>query len=69
MVHMDNRNKFLYFQKAYGLNSVTYTLTWIFYSLLVGAIKFFIYILIIYFYLENNDDLFKQFFIGYGFPG
>jgi hypothetical protein len=69
MVHMDNRSKFLYFQKSYGLNPIVYTLTWILYSLVLGALKFFIYTLIVYCYLNYNDDLFKQYYIGYGFPG
>jgi hypothetical protein len=69
MVHMDNRKKFVYFQKAYGLNTLAYIVTWILYSLVMGAIKFFIYILIIYFYLKGNDQFFSQFYHGYGFPG
>jgi hypothetical protein len=69
MVHMHNRNKFLYFLKSYGLNPIVYTLTWITYSLVIGALKIFIYILIVYCYLKYNDSFLKQFFIGYGFPG
>jgi hypothetical protein len=66
MVHMDNRKKFIYFQKAYGLNSIVYTLTWILYSLLIGALKFSFYILIVYIYLVSDNQFFKNYFKGYG---
>jgi hypothetical protein len=69
LVHMDNRKKFLYFQKAYGLNTLAYTLTWVLYSLIIGAFKFFVYILIVYIYWKGNDDYFSSYFIGYGYPG
>ena len=49
---VDNREKFTYFLKAYGMSSVVYILSWVMYSMLLGALKFLTYIVSVYIYLK-----------------
>ena len=69
MLHVGNRKKMVYFLKAYGVYSGVYLFSWILYSLVVGTIKFSLYILCVYLFLNNNTDYFAPTFGDYsGIP-
>ena len=64
ILYVNNRNKLIYFLKAYGLSPVVFVATWIIYTLIMGFIKFNVYMFSIYLFIKFNSEYFSQFYGG-----